>query len=173
MNISNNKNMGDGDQYNIANYHKGYAESKGSAIQNVLLGIVDIEEKEYMPLVEDNYTPFSIEEKIIFNKIYLYDEFIDKYRDNYSIVESRLNSLELNGHPGIRKLIIDYVAKKYRMLSCKGLTPDDIICCLDEKITQELESRYLSFLSLEEISHADSVIFHVFAKCEIFSKPPI
>lgn len=172
MNIRSNKNMGDGDQYNIGNYYQNYAESKDSAIQNLLLGILNIEENEYSPLVEDDYDPFSIENKINFNNINIYNKFFDKYQDNYSIVESRLNSLELNGHPGIRKVIIDYVAKKYRMLSFKGLSPDDIICILDEKITQELESRYLSFLSLEEISHAESVIFHVFAKCEIFDKPP-
>lgn len=172
MNVNNNKNTGDGNQWNVANYHKGYAESKESAIQNVLLGILNIEENEYSPLVEDDYDPFSIENKIKFNNINIYNKFFDKYQDNYYIVESRLNSLESNGHAGIRKVIIDYVAKKYRMLSCKGFSADDIICSLDEKITQELESRYLSFLSLEEISHAESVIFHVFAKCEIFDKPP-
>lgn len=172
MNISNNKNMGNGDQYNIGSYHKGYAESKDSAIQNVLLGILNIEKNEYSPLVEEDYDSFSIESKITFNNINIYNNFLDKYRDNYYIVENRLIFLESNGHPGIRKTIIDYVAKKYRMLSCKGLSPDEIIYNLDEKITQEVESRYLSYLSLEEVSHAESVVFHVFAKCGIFTKPP-
>ncbi|KTF07761.1 hypothetical protein MGSAQ_000742, partial [marine sediment metagenome] len=28
-------------------------------------------------------------------------------------------------------------------------------------------------LSIDEINHVDYVIFHVFAKCKIFDKPPI
>lgn len=176
-NNSNNQNIGDGLQVNAGrdaevHYHEP-PKPKSSAIQELLFNIIDIEKKESASLKDDDYRTYSIEDKIKFNSIKIYKKFLDKYKDGYEIVETRLQDLELNYTGDIRQLVINYVAKKYRLLSCQGYEPDKLIYLLDKEISDELKELYKTELNLDEIEHIDFVIFHVFVKCEIFDKPPL
>lgn len=173
--IRGNTNSSAGKQYNAEtiNIEERLAPvPRGSAIQTLLTNIVDIEKAEKAELNTEDYKHYTIKGKIAFNEITLYNKFYDRYYDGYHIVEARLKVLELYGNAGIRQIIIDYIAKKYRLLTCQNLTPDMLIVNLDKQISEELESRYSSSLKVEDIGHVDYVIFHVFAKCGIFDKPP-
>ena len=96
-----NENSGSGNQFNA----KGSInvtltepiEPKGSAIQNLLINILNIEKVEQAQLTNDNYQTYTIQEKIAFNKITIYGKYLDVYKDGYSIVESRIRDLEVNG----------------------------------------------------------------------------
>ena len=174
--IRGNTNSSTGKQYNAETINieeRSAPIPKGSAIQTLLTNIVDIENEEKAELNAEDYKHYTIKGKIEFNNITLYNKFYDRYYDGYHIVESRLRALELYGNGGIRQIIIDYIAKKYRLLTCHDLTPDMLIYNLDTQISEELEARYSSSLKVEDIAHIDYVIFHVFAKCGIFDKPPI
>lgn len=174
--IKGNTNSSTGKQYNAGSItieEHMVPVPKESAIQMLLINIVDIEREEEAKLDEEDYGHYTIKGKISFNDITLYNRFYDRYYDGYQIVESRLKAFELNGNGGIRQVIIDYIAKKYRLLTCQNFSPDILISNLDAQISMELESRYNSSLTFEDICHIDYVIFHVFAKCGIFDKPPI
>ena len=69
---------------------------------------------------------------------------MDKYKDGYEIVETRLQDLELNYTGDIRQLVINYVAKKYRLLSCQGYEPDKLIYLLDKEISDEFKVLVIS-----------------------------
>ena len=173
---SDNQNIGDGLQVNAGRDAKVIYQKppkpKSSAIQTLLFNIIDLEKKEIATLKEDDYRIYNVEKKIEFNKITIYAKYLDRYWDGYDKVEKRLEDLEVNFTGNIRQLIINYVAKKYRHLSCQGYDPDKLIYLLDREICEELKELYKSELSLDEIDHIDFVIFHVFVKCEIFDKPP-
>ncbi len=170
-----NTNSSNGTQYNAGKdiYLKEVPIPKASAIQRLLLNIVNIQKKEEDSLNDEDYRAYSIEKKISFNEIDIYEKFLDDFRDGYAIIETRIQDLEVNGFANVRQLLINYVCKKYRRLSCKNISPDDLIDYLDLEISNELKDIYLVELSLDEINHVNFLIFHVFAKCKIFVKPPI
>lgn len=171
----NNINSGDGNQFNAERDIVIYEvpEPKESAIQNLLMNIVHIEKREDASLGNEDYQTYTIEGKIAHNKISIYNRYYDEFKDGYMVVETRLKELEMNGFADIRQLIINYVCKKYRLLSCQKLTADELISVLDKEISDELKVVYINNLSIDEINHVDYVIFHVFVKCKIFDKPPI
>lgn len=170
-----NINSGDGNQLNAERdiVINEVPEPKGSAIQNLLMNILNIEKREDASLSNEDYQTYSIEKKIFYNEISIYDKYYDEFKDGYTVVETRLRDLEMNGFADVRQLIINYVCKKYRLLSCQNISPDALIFSLDTEISNELRSVYTGKLSIDEINHVDYVIFHVFAKCKIFDKPPI
>lgn len=170
-----NSNLADGIQFNAENdiHINAVPEPKGSAIQNLLMNILNIEKREDASLSNEDYQTYSIENKISYNQISIYDKYYDEFKDGYTVVETRLRDLEMNGFADVRQLIINYVCKKYRLLSCRNISPDELIFSLDTEISNELKSVYIEKLSIDEINHVDYVIFHVFAKCKIFDKPPI
>ncbi|KTF08357.1 hypothetical protein MGSAQ_000132 [marine sediment metagenome] len=94
-----NINSGDGNQLNAERdiVINEVPEPKGSAIQNLLMNILNIEKREDASLSNEDYQTYSIEKKISYNEISIYDKYYDEFKDGYTVVETRLRDLEMNG----------------------------------------------------------------------------
>lgn len=146
-------------------------EPRPSNIQRLLEGIGDLEILE--SVTEPDTLPYTIEEKIKYNKLidYLYD--IDEYLDWKYNIAQRLNFLELNGFPGTKDKVISFVRRKWKKIRFEfPENPDKIIYNICKEIENELSQVINNKLNHEDISCTMYVVFYVFAECKIFEKPP-
>lgn len=146
-------------------------EPRPSNIQKLLEGIGDLEILE--SITEPDTLPYTIEEKIKYNKLidYLYD--LDEYLDWKYNIAQRLNFLELNGFPGTKDKVISFVRRKWKKLRFTSPeNPDQIIFTICKEIEDELCKVINNKLNHEDISCTMYVVFYVFAECKIFEKPP-
>ncbi|MCL6184920.1 hypothetical protein MU404_16445 [Acinetobacter baumannii] len=131
-----------------------------------------IANRQIHPELPDNL-PYNINDKIIFNKIEIYNNYYEYFEDGLFIIEDRLKTIEDSSIGNIKPQIFRYVqgffirAKEYN----KDYSADEIISCIESAIISDLKTHYFQVLSPEDLSHVQFVIYYVFASCKIFSKP--
>lgn len=168
---------GDNNNVNIAkrdiNIHQTLtnSEPRPSSIQRLLEGIADLEILE--SVAEPDTLPYTIEDKIKYNKLLDYLDDIDDYMDWKYNIAQRISFLELNGFPGTQNKVISFVRRKWKRFRLEFPdNPDQIIYAICKDIESELSRIINSKINHEDISYTVYVVFYVFAECKIFEKPP-
>lgn len=131
---------------------------------------------------------YNIDDKIEFNKVIKYKEFVDEYSQYYTICDEAFNIID-NNNIGSKKRILTNINQLYKQYKGKFLfeyrdsnkenieivreNADNII----EMIMKELESRILNDQSCDELyieyiqDGLIRVICYAFVKCKILEKP--
>lgn len=131
---------------------------------------------------------YNIEDKIEFNKVIKYKEFVDEYSQYYTICDEAFNVID-NNNVGSKKRILTSINQLYKQSKGEFLfnyrnsgkenieivreNADNII----EMIMRELELRIINDQSCDEL-HIEyiqdgliRVICYAFVKCKILEKP--
>lgn len=139
-----------------------------SAIEKLLDGLFDIVEEA--SFTQPSFNKFKLEQKIRYNQISRYKNFIEDYLNAKSIIRGKLNILQ-DIDESISIKIIQYVQKKFRDVFNEDLTADNLVKNLINEILGDLKEH--SVVDLEEIEvGTDYLVFYVFSECKIFDKPP-
>jgi hypothetical protein len=167
---------GDNNNINIANRDINIHQSirnndpRPSNIQRLLEGIADLENLE--SVAEPDTLPYTIEDKIKYNKLVDYLDDIDEFMDWKYNISQRLAFLELNGFPGTRDKVVSFVRRKWKRFRFEFPdNPDQIINAICKDIESELKQVINNNINHEDISCTLYVVFYVFAECKIFEKP--
>lgn len=138
-----------------------------SAIENVLMGIASFTTKiEYEKPDTFDYT---IEQKIDYNELTIYKNFLDDYMENYNLVKHKIIVIE-DFDITFEKRLISHVKSKYIQNYTDTISSNELLKKTISDI--ELELKNYSELTLEDISGLHYIVFYIFAKCKIFKKPP-
>lgn len=141
-----------------------------SHIEVLLQNISEIQASETLKAVLPDTADYTIEDKIEFNNIQKYKEFLDFYMENSQAIIKKLDIISEAGDLLIRKKIFTYIVNKFMEVYKSGLSSDELIDLICQNISAELKS-HSHTLTLEDISCVPLVVFYVFSECKIFKKP--
>ena len=116
--------------------------------------------------------PYTIEQKIDHNNLFLYKKYLPKFQNFSWIIQSQIELLEQNGQPTISNKLYKYIDDKFMHFSLNKLTPDYLVHHICENIKIDLENNKILSITLDDIAYVPYVVFYVFSKCKIFEKPP-
>lgn len=133
-----------------------------------------IENTQIVPSSSINL-PYDIGVKIAYNEIKCYERDRDIYEDGMYRVIMRLKEIEDNSDGSIKPKLFNYVNSIFRDI--RNRNPDysstKIVCSVEDKIREQLQSYdKQSFLSPEDLTHVEHIVYYVFASCKIFDRPP-
>lgn len=143
--------------------------TKSSIIQEVLEGIIDLSDDE-VEATELDVQPYTIQDKIDHNGIVAYKEAYDTYMGDKPYIDHRLRALESGKNPLASKRLYKFVQRVYSK-HCHHANSDNRIQCVCDEIKSDLLR--VDNMGIEETAIVPSIVFYVFAKCHILTKPPI
>jgi len=135
----------------------------------------------------NDVTPYEIEQKIQYNKIYAYKEIIDAYGQYGTRIDEIYNEYN-NGKPGSKKKIFNYFRAKYRLKKAELLSenatgdPTEVVKNNSDKIIAAISKAFLDDLKVAKNLEIDiedletcvlAITCHAFIECKILEKPTL
>ena len=164
---ANNNGFAAGRDINIISLNNRIKENE-SAIEKILKCITDVNID--ISFEKLDITPFDVCEKIDYNDIKCYKDFLDDYMESLEIIKRKVDII-MQTDLGFENKLFGYIKNKFRYSYSSEIKPDDIIREIIDNIKSDL--KYNIQINLDDFAYIDCIIFYVFAKCKIFKKPPV
>ena len=171
LTVDGDNNAVAGRDINISQYNSPQENPRlsDSAVVRVLSGLYDILRTENVQYSPVDTLPYTISDKIDHNGIIKYKKNYDHYRAGHLQVSEKLRTMG-EQEPIIINKLDNYVKNLYvRAKEQNCSAPDDVVNYIVEKIEKALQGAHLT---PEEQTAVPLIVFHVFARCKIFDKPP-
>jgi hypothetical protein len=135
----------------------------------VLEGIIELSDDD-VEVIELDVQPYTVKDKINHNGIVAYQEAYETYMGDKPYIDHRLRALESGKNPLASKRLYKFVQRVYSK-HCHHDNSDIRIQLVCEEIKSDLLRA--ENMGIEETAIVPSIVFYVFAKCHILTKPPI